>query len=140
MKKAKSFLGQGWTFPPAFVRDMNSVLLSSDDQNIRECLSVLFSTQCGERLMNENYGTVLRSLVFDGSDGDLYSSIQDTVKNAILLYEPRVKLSEITVTPDASDQSRLVVNVGYVIRTSNSRRNFVFPFHVIEGTNLIESA
>ncbi len=140
MKKAKSFLGQGWTFPPAFVRDMNSVLLSSDDQNIRECLSVLFSTQCGERLMNENYGTVLRSLVFDGSDGDLYSSIQDTVKNAILLYEPRVKLSEITVTPDPSDQSRLVVSVGYVIRTSNSRRNFVFPFHIIEGTNLIESA
>ncbi len=90
--------------------------------------------------MNENYGTVLRTLVFDGSDGDLYSSIQDTIRNAVLLYEPRIKLSEVTVTPDPSEQTRLIVNLGYVIRTSNSRRNFVFPFHIIEGTNLIESA
>lgn len=140
MKMAKSFLGQGWSFPPAFTRHLNSVLLSSDEDNIHECLSILLATQCGERLMNENYGTVLRSLLFEDSDGLLYSSIQDSIKNAILLYEPRIKLLGIDINPDPADHSKLFVHVSYSIRTNNSRRNFVFPFYILEGTNLIQSA
>ena len=138
MKKPKSFLGQGWAFPPAFARDLNAVVLSEGYQNIEENLHILFSTQCGERLMNINYGTALRSFLFEDPDGDMYSSIQDTVKNAILLYEPRIKLLEVSITPDASDPSTILIAVQYAVRTTNSRRNFVFPFHIIEGTNLIQ--
>jgi phage baseplate assembly protein W len=139
MKKVKSFLGTGWSFPPAFVRDLNTVLLTSEEENIRQCLTVLLSTQCGERLMNEQYGTVLRTLVFDGSDGLLHSSIRETITNAILLYEPRIKLADINIETDPADAARVLVNIQYVVRTNNSRRNFVFPFHVLEGTNLIQS-
>lgn len=138
MKKSKSFLGQGWAFPPTFVRGLNTVVLSAEDQNIRESLTILFSTLCGERVMNEGYGTLLRTLVFDNADGDLQSAAQDTVRNAILLYEPRIKLVDVIVTEDM-DQNRLLITVEYVIRQSNSRQNFVFPFHVIEGTNLLQS-
>lgn len=139
IKKAKSFLGQGWSFPPSFVRDLNSVVLTGEDQNIQENLSVLLGTQCGERLMNESYGTTLRSFVFEDPDGDTLSEIQDTVKTAVLLYEPRIKLLDVKVSTDTSDQSTIRISLEYTIRTNNSRRNFVYPFHITEGTNLIQA-
>jgi len=47
----KSFLGTGWSFPPQFVKSLNSVILTSEEQNIRENLQVLFETNVGERIM-----------------------------------------------------------------------------------------
>jgi uncharacterized protein len=136
MKKAKSFLGQGWAFPPEFLQDVNSVALSAEEENIKQNLHVLFSTHCGERFMNSGYGTILQSLLFDDPDANMYSAIQDTIRDAVTLYEPRVKLEDVQIETDPMDQSKILIAVSYTIVTSNSRRNFVYPFHFIEGTNL----
>jgi len=84
MKKAKSFLGQGWAFPPEFLQDVNSVALSSEEENIQQNLHILFSTHCGERFMNHGYGTILQSLLFDDPDANMYSAIQDTIRDAVV--------------------------------------------------------
>jgi phage baseplate assembly protein W len=136
MKKTRSFLGQGWAFPPAFLRDLNSVVMSAEEVNIQENLHILFSTQQGERIMKEDYGTALRSFIFSDPDGDLYPAIKESIENAILLYEPRINLLEVLVAADPSDPHTILITVQYAVRTNNSRRNFVYPFHIIEGTNL----
>ncbi|MFZ6010888.1 MAG: GPW/gp25 family protein [Bacteroidota bacterium] len=138
MKQSKSFLGQGWAFPPTFASDLNAVILSSEEKNIQENLIILFSTQQGERIMNDEYGTNLRSFVFNAPDGDLITEMQDTIRNAILFYEPRIKVADVVVEEDDQDKSILLIRVQYVVRTTNSRRNFVYPFHIHEGTNLIQ--
>ncbi len=136
MKKAKSFLGQGWAFPPEFLQDVNSVALSSEEENIQQNLHILFSTHCGERFMNNGYGTILQSLLFDDPDANMYSAIQDTIRDAVILYEPRVKLEDVQIEPDPQNESKIMITVSYTVVKNNSRRNFVFPFHLIEGTNL----
>lgn len=136
MKKAKSFLGQGWAFPPEFLQDVNSVALSSEEENIQQNLHILFSTHCGERFMNNGYGTILQSLLFDDPDANMYSAIQDTIRDAVILYEPRVKLEDVQIEPDPQNESKIMITVSYNVVKNNSRRNFVFPFHLIEGTNL----
>lgn len=137
-RKSKSFLGQGWTFPPTFTRALNTVSMSKDEDNVRENLHILFSTQRGERIMNLEYGTILRSLVFEDPDGDLYSTIRDSLKRAIAEFEPRIKVIDVTVAPDSVNREVVFINVTYSIRTTNSRLNFVYPFHFIEGTNISE--
>lgn len=132
----KSFLGQGWAFPPTFIREVNSVVLSAEDKNIEENLHILFSTQQGERIMNFTYGTILRTLVFEDPDGDLYNSIQDSIRNALIRSEPRIKVHDVQVSQDPGDSSTLLINVQYVVRSTNNRKNFVHPFHIIEGTNI----
>src|SRR4051812_41710876 len=112
-KKLPSFLGQGWAFPPTFVRDINSVVLTANDVNIKECLNTLLSTQCGERVMNEKYGTTLRNFAFGDLDGDLYTLITDAIREAILLYEPRIKLDDVLILPE-TDQDSVLVTVTYV--------------------------
>ncbi|NOS91602.1 MAG: GPW/gp25 family protein [Cyclobacteriaceae bacterium] len=136
MKRAKSFLGQGWAFPPEFLRDVNSVALSAEEESIRQNLHILFSTQCGEHFMNSEYGTILKTLLFDDPDANMYSAIQDTIRDAIVLYEPRIKLDNVQIEADPDDDSRVNIAVTYTVVTNNSRRNFVYPFHFIEGTNL----
>jgi len=138
MKRSKTFLGQGWSFPPVFVRDLNAVILTADEENIRESLNVLFSTRPGERVMNQSYGVDLRSYVFENPDGDVITAINESIRSAILFYEPRIKLVDVITAPDPGDPSLLNINIQYTIRTTNSRRNFVFPFHLIEGTQLIK--
>ena len=138
MKRSKTFLGQGWSFPPVFVRDLNAVILTADEENIRESLNVLFSTRPGERVMNQSYGVDLRSYVFENPDGDVITAINESIRSAILFYEPRIRLVDVITAPDPGDPSLLNINIQYTIRTTNSRRNFVFPFHLIEGTQLIK--
>ncbi|MFN8888673.1 MAG: GPW/gp25 family protein, partial [Cyclobacteriaceae bacterium] len=63
-------------------------------------------------------------------------TIQDTIRDAVILYEPRVKLEDVQIESDPKNQSKIMITVSYTVVTNNSRRNFVYPFHLIEGTNL----
>jgi len=47
-----------------------------------------------------------------------------------------VKLDDVQIESDPKDQSKIMIAVSYTVVTNNSRRNFVYPFHLIEGTNL----
>ena len=134
--RSKSFLGQGWAFPPTFTRGLNTVATSSEEQNIDENLNILFSTQQGERMMKYDYGTNLRSLAFDSLDGELYNTIEESVRKAIIYFEPRIKVNDVEVSADENVPGVVMVNVAYTIRTTNSRRNFVHPFHLIEGNQI----
>lgn len=132
-----NFLGQGWAFPPAFVKGtVNTVILSCEDDNIQENLRVLFATRIGERLLEFGYGSQLMSLAFGKRDDVLIGQIEDTVKRAILLHEPRIKVDEVLVNFPETDRNKAEVQVRYLIKKINDRSNFVFPFHLTEGTNL----
>lgn len=132
-----SFLGQGWAFPPAFVKGTDSVVaLSAEGDNIRENLQILFSTRVGERLLEFGYGTKLGQLAFAKIDAVLEGRIKDTVRRSILFYERRINLKKITIDLSQSRKGLVLVGIEYLINQTNDRANFVYPFHLTEGTNL----
>ena len=45
----KAFLGRGWKYPIAFRLSHQTVELSQYEQDIRESLNILLSTELGER-------------------------------------------------------------------------------------------
>ena len=132
-----SFLGQGWAFPPSFVKGApNVVALSYSDANIKENLTILFQTRIGERLCEFGYGARLKDLAFGDLDAELIGNIKDTLKRGILLYERRISLENIEVDLSQSRQGILMIEVTYTINQTNDRSNFVYPFHLTEGTNI----
>lgn len=133
----KSFLGTGWSFPPTFQAETDSVGLVSEEEDIHQSLFILMSTVPGERLMRPAYGCDLQSLVFDQISHNLRTEIISKVKRAILLHEPRITVEEIQVTISPDNHSLLYIVVNYVVRTTNSRSNIVYPFYLKEGTNVI---
>lgn len=64
MAKKRSFLGQGWNFPPEFHEGINPTIMVSDEEDIRQSLRILLATRKGERIMNLDYGTNLHNLIF----------------------------------------------------------------------------
>ena len=40
-------------------------------------------------------------------------------------------VEQVDITTDADDPSTLWIDIGYTVRSTNDRRNLVFPFYVI---------
>src|SRR5215467_10092638 len=99
MEKAfNSFLGRGWSFPPAFDRDTGSIEMVSDVDDINQSLGILLSTSLGERVLQPNYGCNLNDYMFESLSSDLIGIIKHHVENAILFYEPRIVADKVEVT------------------------------------------
>lgn len=135
-----NFLGRGWGFPPRFTKTASGIELRmvEREEDIQESLNILFSTQCGERLMNTQYGCDLHTLQFEGISESIKGRIIDMLEQAILFYEPRIDLLNIDITldPEQANQGRLSIHLDYIIRSTNSRSNMVYPFYSLEGSNL----
>jgi phage baseplate assembly protein W len=128
------FLGTGWTFPPTFDRDRGEVILSSDVENIKQSLWILFSTRLGERIMLSTFGADLWPLVFSGLTTTLANEIKWLIGKAVLDWEPRIDLTDVTIEAMATTRGRLAITVEFVVRQTNARSNLVYPFYIEEGT------
>ena len=60
-----SFLGTGWSFPPAFSAASGTVVMTSDAEDIHASLMILFGTALGERFLNPKYGLDVRDMLFE---------------------------------------------------------------------------
>ncbi len=129
------FLGTGWSFPPTFDKKGRTVEMLSDEADIKSCLGILLSTSIGERIMQPKYGCDLKRFLFEPLNTTLKAYIKDLVKKAILYFEPRIKLEEISLTTD-DNEGILLITVDYTIITTNTRNNLVFPYYLEEGTNI----
>lgn len=134
---AKSdILGCGWSFPPTFSQDLGCVQLVTDDVDIQQSLQVLFTTVQGERIMLPEYGSRLRDFVFESISETLYSRIKLAISDAILYYEPRITVLNIDIEADSVITGMVAIKLTYLIRQTNTRSNMVYPFYLLEGSNV----
>ena len=129
-----SFLGRGWSFPLSF-SESGSAKMSEHEEDISESLRILLMTYPGERTMQPEFGSRLRDFCFESFTLRTETLIRDEIRRAILLNEPRVDTQEIEVLP-TEKSGVLRINIAYVIRSTNSRRNLVFPFYLNEATDV----
>ncbi len=136
METNKSFLGTGWGFPPEFNKETRAVKMLTDEADIKSSLEILLSTRLGERIMVPGYGCNLDELMFKPLDLTLKTFVVDLIKTAILYHEPRVDVNKINIDPTNELEGVLLINLDYTIRTTNSRKNMVYPFYKAEGNEL----
>ncbi|HEX9731757.1 MAG TPA: GPW/gp25 family protein [Thermoanaerobaculia bacterium] len=134
MAKERSFLGTGWGFPPTFVRGQG-VVMTSDEDDVRASLEILLATEVGERVMQPRYGCNLHRLLFEPLDLTLRTYMKDLIRTAILYFEPRVILDDVTFEL-VSAEGRIDIRVEYTIAKTNARNNFVYPFYLVEGSQV----
>ena len=138
MPENKSFLGTGWAFPPEFGKQ-GTVKRVAAEKDIEESLHILLSTTPGERLMQPTYGCGLKSHVFDEINESTVTVITDLIKRAILFFEPRIVVEQITVDTENEEDHRnglIRIHISYIVRSTNNRHNIVYPFYFTEGTNV----
>ncbi|WP_348799260.1 GPW/gp25 family protein [Flavobacterium adhaerens] len=136
MENKKAFLGTGWSFPPEFKKTTNSVVMISNEEDIKSSLEILLSTKIGERIMQPKYGCNLDELIFNPLNRTLKTYVSELIKTAILYHEPRIDVEQIDITQGDDLNGELLVILDYKIRATNSRINMVYPFYKGEGTDL----
>lgn len=136
MNTNKEYLGTGWSFPPAFDRESESVIMVSAEKDIEQSLEILLSTSLGERVMRADYGCNLKDYQFESMDSSLIGFLKDLVERSILYYEPRIKLERVDITEADSFElieGLLKITVHYEIEGTNTRYNYVYDFYLREA-------
>lgn len=136
MDNNKPFLGRGWSFPPTFNNRSGSLKMLSGEEDIDSSLEILLSTKQGERIMHPNFGCNLEELLFNPLDRTLITYVSDLIKTAILYYEPRIDVQKIDIYEDAIINGKIIIDLEYLVRATNSRKNKVFPYYKDEGIEI----
>lgn len=132
MEPENSFLGKGWSFPPVFDAFNRQVETHSGEEDIKSSLRILLATRPGERVMQPLFGCNLDELVFENLDTTLMTEIKNKVEKSILYFEPRINLNSIDVIPQMELEGRILLDIHYTVKATNSRSNLVFPFYLSE--------
>lgn len=130
------FLGKGWSFPPSFNTGLAGVEMTEKNEDIQKSLEILLTTTVGERVMQPTYGCNMFEMVFESLDTTTKTLIKDKIKTAILYFEPRIDVTDITMNNTNDLEGIVLIEIEYEVRATNTRFNFVFPYYINEGTEL----
>jgi phage baseplate assembly protein W len=126
---AREFQGRGWQFPVA-LDEHGGIADAGEEDKVRQSIETILRTAQGERVMRPDFGCGVHELVFDVISGDMVGRVVSAVTSALATWEPRIDVLGIDAQQDPGDPTRLLVEIDYRIRTTNSRFNLVFPFYV----------
>ncbi len=127
-----SFLGQGWAFPPSFDRMHTPTEMVSEEEDIRQSLTILMSTRRGERFLQPDYGVGIYDMVCHNMDLTTRTQLKAAIKEAVLYFEPRITLEDILLDMTDEYNGILRIELVYWIRLTNVRSNLVFPYYYEE--------
>ena len=129
----RDFLGIGWKFPLQVNPD-GTIALSKYEQRIEESIYLILSTAKGERVMLPDFGCGIHDLVFAPNNPATIAMVVQTVRKALVAYEPRIDVLNVNAETAPQEPNLLLIRVNYRIRANNALGNLVYPFYVREGT------
>ena len=125
------FLGRGWAFPIR-LDQQGDIALAGGEDDIRQAILIILGTAPGERVMRPDFGAGLQALVFEPLNTATKALVKHRVEEALLVWEPRIDSLEVNVT-DERALGRLLIELRYRVRATNTFYNLVYPFYLLEG-------
>ena len=132
---SRSFLGTGFKFPVQVDPITGKIRTSSDEDDIKESIRIILGTQPGERPMSPHFGCNINYFVFGTSDYTSMTIMKNEVENSLVMWEPRIKDIEVEIIQSPDNDGVLLIEVSYVVRSTNNPFNLVYPFYISEGYN-----
>ncbi|WP_380677709.1 GPW/gp25 family protein [Salinigranum sp. GCM10025319] len=128
----EDFLGRGWAFP-VDVDAAGDVRTVAGADTVEDSIRVIVGTAKGERVMHPDFGCGIHEYVFETVDANTLTLVETSVEEALVEFEPRIAVEDVTVSTDELSEGVLRIEIDYRIRDSNTRRNLVYPFYVEGG-------
>ncbi|MFY1113000.1 MAG: GPW/gp25 family protein [Methanosarcinaceae archaeon] len=129
---AKDFLGRGWKFP-VNLNPKGEFEMSAYEVDVGEAIRIILGTAKGERVMHPDFGCGIHDYVFEIINTSTIGMIEASVREALVSWEPRIEINNVEVKADTEVEGKLLVNVDYVVRSTNNEFNLVYPFYLKEG-------
>jgi phage baseplate assembly protein W len=132
---SKLFLGVGWSFPVQVSGEAGAVGVLSHaeyEESIRQSIWIILGTAKGERVMRPDFGCGIYDLVFEVNSATTAGRVSQAVKQALLLYEPRIDVLDVQVNA-AGNGEVMLISIDYEVRATNNVFNLVYPFYLERG-------
>jgi uncharacterized protein len=123
-------IGSGLAFPLQVDR-RGGIALARDETDIEQAIELILATAPGERPMRPEFGCGVHDFVFDSIDASTVGKMEAAIRDALDRWEPRVIVQTVEFNLDHVGEGRLVIDIGYRVRVTNTLRNLVYPFYVI---------
>ena len=78
----------------------DDLLVKKEDAAVKQAILNLLLTQKGERIYDPEYGSDLKSHLFEPLDFGTAGTIKDEIVRTLKNYEPRVSIDECVVEPN----------------------------------------
>jgi uncharacterized protein len=126
----KEIIGQGWTFPPK-IDPQGRISLTNESNELDQSIQIILTTSPGQRVMRPTFGCRLQELVFAPNNSQTAAQARRYVEEALGMWEPRIRLLNVSVGPDPDDAARLLIIIEYEVKATHDRRSLVHPFYLI---------
>ncbi len=130
MASRVDFVGTGFAFPMGAAPSGGTAMVGGT-RNVEQAMLLVLGTAKGERPMRPEFGCGIHDLVFGTLDQALVGAVAFEVTRSLTRWVPRVEVTAVDVRPDPSSPATLLVDVSYLVRSTNDQRNLVFPFYSI---------
>jgi uncharacterized protein len=130
---ASDFLGVGWKFP-AEPDGNGRIAMARHEESIRQAIWIILGTARGERAMRPDFGCGIHDLVFAVNDATTSGLVAQEVRQALILWEPRIDLLDVEAASEPGEPNTLFIRIEYRVRATNSRFNLVYPFYLERST------
>jgi uncharacterized protein len=128
-------IGSGLAFPLQVDR-RGGIALARDETDVEQAIELILATAPGERPMRPEFGCGVHDFVFDSIDATTAGKMELAIRDALDRWEPRVVVETVEFNLDEVADGRLIIDIGYRVRVTNTMRNLVYPFYVIPAEEL----
>ena len=126
----KSFLGSGLRFPLQ-INPLGGMAFSDGGDNIEESIRLIIGTAVGERVMRPLFGCRIHDYVFHANSASTAGMVAFYTAEALNKWEPRITEVRVSANPSrGGEDSLMVVDIKYKVRSTNVDRNLVYPFYL----------
>jgi phage baseplate assembly protein W len=129
---SRPFLGVGWGFP--LTLDERGFFNTAEyEESVRQSIWIILGTAKGERVMRPDFGCGIYDLVFEINSASTAGRVTHAIRQALLLFEPRIDVLDIGVQA-AEGGEVLLISIDYEVRATNNAFNLVYPFYLDRST------
>jgi uncharacterized protein len=128
-------IGSGLAFPLQVDR-RGGIALAREEQDIDQAIQLILGTAPGERPMRPEFGCGVHDFVFDSIDANTIGQMEEAIRIALERWEPRIEVSSVSFDLQQAGNGLLTIDIGYVVRATNTERNLVHPFYVIPAEEM----
>lgn len=125
------FLGRGWKFP-VNVNSRGGMASSEYETDVLEAIGLILRTSRGERVMQPDFGCGIHEMTFSIIDTATAGLVEEMVREALILWEPRIEVKDVKATLENFVQGRMDISIDYLVRATNNEFNLVYPYYLKE--------
>jgi phage baseplate assembly protein W len=126
------FLGRGWAFPIGVEAGLTAT--AAYEKDVEQAILIVMGTDPGERVMRPDFGAGLRAFVFEPLNPATMEALRRRVNEALVDWEPRIDVEKVSASAAAQGEGKVLIEVSYRVRATNSHHNLVYPFYLEEGS------